>query len=145
MEMFANETLTTIQYYDQSFKSMEQVIVRSEKYLKTQLFSSNMMENLINDLLDLAKLESNSFNISSEYFDLSALICDAFQMMGYKADDSKVKLRAEIDNKKNLDLLENVYGDQRRFTQILSNFLSNSLKFTNPGGSVTVRLEILDQ
>ena len=137
--------MTTIQYYDDTFKSMEQIIVRSEKYLKTQMFSSNMMENLINDLLDLAKIESNSFNISSEYFDLGALIYESFQMMAYKAVDSKVSLSSEIDDKKNLNLLENIYGDQRRFTQILSNFLSNSLKFTNPGGSVTVKLEILDQ
>jgi signal transduction histidine kinase len=47
-----------------------------------------MMENLINDLLDLAKIESNSFNISSEYFDLEALILEAFQMMAHKAEDS---------------------------------------------------------
>ena len=42
------------------------------------MFSQKMMENLINDLLDLAKIESNSFNISSEYFDLGALILEAF-------------------------------------------------------------------
>ena len=79
------------------------------------MFSSNMMENLINDLLDLAKIESNSFNISSEYFDLGALIFESFQMMAYKADDSKVSLKAEIDNKDNLDMLANIFGDQRRF------------------------------
>ena len=39
----------------------------------------------------------------------------------------------------------NILGDQRRFLQILSNFLSNSLKFTNPGGSVSVKLQIIDQ
>ena len=44
----------------------------------TQVFSQKMMENLINDLLDLAKIENNAFNISSEYFDLGALIFEAF-------------------------------------------------------------------
>jgi signal transduction histidine kinase len=42
------------------------------------MFSQKMMENLINDLLDLAKIESHSFSISSEYFDLGALILEAF-------------------------------------------------------------------
>jgi signal transduction histidine kinase len=60
--------------------------------------------------------------------------------MAHKAEDSKVKLLAEIDQKKNLAMIGNIHGDQRRFLQILSNFLSNSLKFTNPGGSVTVKL-----
>ena len=79
------------------------------------MFSQKMMENLINDLLDLAKIENNSFNISSEYFDLGALIYEALQMMAYKAEDSGIALTAEIDQKKNLGLLENIYGDQRRF------------------------------
>ena len=47
-----------------------------------------MMENLINDLLDLAKIENSSFNLSSEYFDLGALIFEAFEMMAHKAEDS---------------------------------------------------------
>ena len=41
--------------------------------------------------------------------------------------------------------MSSIFGDERRFLQILSNFLSNSLKFTNPGGSVTVKLKILDE
>jgi signal transduction histidine kinase len=40
-----------------------------------------MVENLINDLLDMAKLENNSFNISNEYFDLAQTIFEAFQII----------------------------------------------------------------
>ena len=65
--------------------------------------------------------------------------------MTHKAEDSQVKLIAEIDKKLNLELMASIFGDERRFLQILSNFLSNSLKFTNPGGSVTVKLKILDE
>lgn len=56
-----------------------------------------MMENLISDLLDLAKIENNSFNISSEYFDLGVLIHEAINMMAHKAHVSEVALSAEID------------------------------------------------
>jgi len=66
-------------------------------------------------------------------------------MMTHKAEDSQVKLIAEIDKKSNLEMMAGIFGDERRFLQILSNFLSNSLKFTNPGGSVTVKLKILDE
>lgn len=103
------------------------------------------MENLINDLLDLAKLESNSFNLSSEYFDLGALLYEAFQMISHKADQIQVGLFAEIDEKLNLSRICQIYGDERRFLQIILNFLSNAMKFTNPGGTVGVKLGILDQ
>ena len=43
-----------------------------------QVFSQRMVENLINDLLDLAKLENSSFKFSNEYFDLATTIYEAF-------------------------------------------------------------------
>ena len=46
----------------------------------------------------------------------------------------KIKLEATIDQKKNLDYMQAIYGDERRYLQILINFLSNSLKFTNSYG-----------
>jgi signal transduction histidine kinase len=67
------------------------------KILKTQVFSSRIMDNLICDMLDLEILEINSFKFSSEYFDLGALIMEAFQMIAHKAEESNVRLVAEID------------------------------------------------
>jgi signal transduction histidine kinase len=61
-----------------------------------------MLENLINDLLDLAKLENNSFNISNGYFNLSKLIHEAFKMLSFKATQQKIRLFADIDDVSNL-------------------------------------------
>ena len=55
-----------------------------------------------------------------------------------------VNLKAEIDSRLNLNMIQLIHGDQRRYLQILLNFLSNSLKFTNRGGSVTVAVSVLD-
>jgi signal transduction histidine kinase len=45
-----------------------------------------MLENLINDMMDLAKLENNSFNISNDYFNLKELIFEAFGMLSHLAE-----------------------------------------------------------
>jgi signal transduction histidine kinase len=64
-----------------------------------------MLENLINDLLDLAKLENNSFNISNSYFDLSQVIHNTFQMLSFKATQHKIHLWADIDDISHLSLI----------------------------------------
>ena len=104
-----------------------------------------MMENLINDLLDLAKMQNNSFQLTNDYFSLTCVIYEAFQMLMHSANEKGIELRAEIDLKANLELIEAIHGDQNRILQIMLNFLSNSLKFTDRGGSITVKIEILGQ
>ena len=66
-------------------------------------------------------------------------------MLMHSASEKGIELKAEIDFKNNLELIEAIHGDENRILQILLNFLSNSLKFTDKGGSITVRIEILSQ
>ena len=66
-------------------------------------------------------------------------------MMNYSADERKINLNAVIDSVSNLDLVGHIYGDRRRFIQILVNFMSNSLKFTDEGGSIAIDVKVLDQ
>ena len=61
------------------------------------------------------------------------------------ANENNIKLEAWIDKKSNLDLIYQVYGDERRYMQIFMNFLSNALKFTNKNGSVTIAIDIMDR
>lgn len=103
-----------------------------------------MMENLINDLLDLAKLENNSFTFSKDYFDLGISIYEAFQILISSANQNGIELVASIDTLDNLELIQSIYGDQRRYKQIFLNFISNSLKFTNKKGKITVAVKILN-
>jgi signal transduction histidine kinase len=103
-----------------------------------------LLENLINDLLDLAKMENKILlrGLSYGYFSLSKLVFEVFQMLSFKATEQKLELSAEIDDQMNMGLIEQVYGDENRFTQILINFLSNALKFTDEYGKVSVHIGI---
>ena len=107
--------------------------------LQLQVFSQSMMETLINDLMDLAKLESNNFKFDEKYFNPVQSIKNAFQVLLTNANQKGIKLVAEIDKFESLSKVQSIFGDEHRFSQILLNFLSNSLKFTDVG-SVTVSL-----
>ena len=65
-------------------------------------------------------------------------------MVFYAAKQKNIKLSAEIDKISNLDFIQMIYGDERRYLQILLNFLSNSLKFTNEGGEIKVEGKIIE-
>ena len=58
----------------------------AEAFLQKQIISQRMMENLINDLLDLAKMENNSFSLSQDFFNLGDTISEAFEMLLYSAN-----------------------------------------------------------
>ena len=104
-----------------------------------------MNENLINDLLDLAKMDNCKFEIHKEYFSLVTAVERAFSVIHHCARQRGINLLGIVDTENDLDLLQSVLGDERRFMQILLNFLSNALKFTNKGGTVSVIFKILEK
>jgi signal transduction histidine kinase len=65
-----------------------------------------MMENLINDLMDHAKMEQNAFKLDQEYFSLSMIIYEAFRMLNFSAKDRGIHLKAVIDKCVSLSLIE---------------------------------------
>ena len=66
---------------------------------------------MINDLLDLAKLENNSFSFNKEYFNLGSSIYEAFQILLSTANQQNIELVAQIDKIENLDLIKSIHGD----------------------------------
>ena len=87
---------------------------------------------LINDILDLAKIEAGRWKLEEGSIDLYRLADDAQQLVQWRAKDAKAKLENSIDP--GMDML---YGDERAIKQIMLNLLSNAVKFTPEHGSVT--------
>ncbi len=88
---------------------------------------------LINNILDLSKVEANKFQLNEQNIVLSDLVADALHLVESKAKDSGIGLKSQTA--RSLPLL---YADERALKQIILNLLSNAIKFTPRAGSVTV-------
>ncbi|MBL8385093.1 MAG: GAF domain-containing protein [Burkholderiales bacterium] len=95
--------------------------------------SGRHLLSLINDILDLSKIEAGRMELELGSFDLPAAIGNAVTLVRERAQRHGIELRTEVD-----DMLGEFRGDERKFKQIMLNLLSNAVKFTGDGGRVTV-------
>lgn len=108
-------------------------------YIKTLRFSGNHLLTLVNDVLDYNKMESGKIIFEQTVFNLNDFMEEIMRSYSFR---SKAK-NLEFDIKKEGALPDEVIGDQIRLYQILSNLLSNALKFTNRG-SITITIRELE-
>jgi len=100
--------------------------------------SSNSLLGVINDILDLSKIESGKFRINRAETDIIGM-CDAVvNLLRIRAKEKKLELRTELDP----ELPQQIMADSLRLNQILMNLIGNAIKFTS-SGSVTLKVEIL--
>jgi len=90
---------------------------------------------LINDILDLSKVEAGSEELQEEPIDVHDLVQSAVLLVQGRANKGEVRLTLDL-----LEGLPPLYVDPRKMKQIFVNILTNGVKFTEPGGSVTVKV-----
>jgi signal transduction histidine kinase len=95
--------------------------------------------SLINDILDLSKVEANSFELSEENLDVPSMVDEALHLVEVKAEAGKIRLKPDL-----LPNMPYLYADERAFKQIILNLLSNAVKFTPPGGRISVSASVND-
>jgi signal transduction histidine kinase/CheY-like chemotaxis protein len=111
---------------------------KQKNYLKTILESGRTLLSLINDILDLSKIEAGKMEISSEPTDLRMITNEIGLLFQHKMKEKNLDLFVEIDD----DFPQAIIIDEMRLRQILLNLMGNAVKFTHVG-HVTLRVETL--
>jgi len=102
---------------------------KSKSYVEAIASSGKLLLALINDILDLSKIESGKLDVSYEPVDIRMVIQEIEQIFSHPASQKNLLLFSEIDEK----LPQNLYFDEVRLRQILFNVVGNALKFTEEG------------
>lgn len=95
--------------------------------------ASNTLSKLIDDILDLAMIEAGRLDLDISSVDLTTVIRDSIALMVSNAEDTEIRVETNIQKD-----VGHMLGDERRIRQILFNLLSNAMRFTDSGGSITV-------
>jgi len=101
---------------------------------------SNILLNLINDVLDISKIQSDNFKLVQFPFDLLNTIQVVVNSMKYQATQKGINLSLNFDNK----IEKTVLGDYVRLSQVFTNLVNNAVKFTDDG-DVTVSVNLLEK
>jgi len=112
---------------------------KQEEYLKDIYASGTHLLSLINDILDLSKIEAGRMELELTDFYLPQAIENALTLVRERAGRRGIALAQTMDER-----LGNIRGDERKVKQVLLNLLSNALKFTPEGGRVEVRAGMVD-
>jgi two-component system cell cycle sensor histidine kinase PleC len=113
----------------------------SEKYREychDILTSGHYLLEVINDILDMSKIEAGRMKLDMEPLDLSRTLAESLRVVSGRAQDKSVVLDADVEQS------IPVVADRRATKQIIVNLLSNAVKFTPEGGKVVVRSHVLE-
>lgn len=110
------------------------------EYIEMTKKSANILLHIVNDILDISKIESGKLEIENTDFDFYELIDSTFQMVEYQAKSKGLTMRLEQDKQ----IPQYLKGDSLRLKQVLLNLLNNAIKFTEKG-FVSLTINILNK
>jgi signal transduction histidine kinase len=104
---------------------------RYAEYTKYIHESGKHLLRLVNDILDVSKIEAGALAIEEEEVDLAGIIDDALGLVGPKAERTGVVMNYQLPSE-----MPSVFVDRRRIKQVLINILANAIEFSSPGGTI---------
>jgi PAS domain S-box-containing protein len=103
------------------------------EYLNDIHFAAQHLLEIINDVLDMSKIEAGKFELVENDIDVNGLFESVIRVMTDRANANRIKINIDIAPE-----VETIYADRRVLRQMLFNLLSNAIKFSYPGGIITV-------
>jgi len=110
---------------------------RYQEYVNDIYSSGTYLLGVINDILDMSKIEAGQFSIHRESIDLSEVIRETMRVVTLQAGKKNIELTSDVPASLSL------HADRRAVKQILINLLFNAVKFTGQGGRVTLRARVV--
>lgn len=108
---------------------------RYKEYISDILFSGQHLLSLINDILDMSKIEAGKMSLNAETLSISEIITQVLRIVRGRADENRLKLvHDHID-------AHDIEADPRAVKQVLLNLITNAIKFTPEGGTVSISVE----
>ena len=96
---------------------------------------------VINNILDMSKIEARKFELSCQEFEFKKMIQKVLDIINFRLEEKEQTLNVHID----ANVPEHLVGDDQRLSQVLSNLLANAVKFTSEGGIIFLYVDILEE
>ena len=103
--------------------------------------ASTHLLGVINDILDMSKIEANKFELSPTAFDFEKMLQKVINVINFRVDEKQQKFVVHVDE----NIPPSLIGDDQRLTQVITNLLSNATKFTPEGGKVKLAARMLQE
>jgi len=123
-----------------------QLVLRSElqpaqrEYLEKMDFATKALLHIINDILDFSKIEAGMMDMESVPFNIDEIIDGVYELTKHRVEEKELKLIIKNDP----NIKGDYFGDPLRLNQVLTNLITNAVKFTNEG-SITVSSELVEK
>ncbi|MCL1847489.1 MAG: response regulator [Coriobacteriia bacterium] len=107
---------------------------------KIETASSHLL-GVINDILDMSKIEANKFDLSFVEFSFEKMLQKTISAIDFRVNEKNQRLSVSLDPQ----IPSRLFGDDQRLSQVIANLLSNAVKFTPNDGSISLRVSLIDE
>ena len=127
--------LNSIIGFSEVLQGIDSLTDKQRRYASNIQKSGRLLLEMINDILDLAKVEAGKMEVKPSEFDLARLVSAQVDMIVSLSEEKNIAVTLDLPS-----TLPRTYQDPNKLGQILNNLLSNAIKFTPEGGIITVRV-----
>ena len=132
--------LNAILGFTQLLEKKSNLDPESQKYIRIINSSANTLLKIINDVLDLSKIESGNISIDKKEFNPNKVFSDVAVLFLAKAKEKKINYKIDIDK-----LPDCILSDEHRLKQVIANLIGNAVKFTPEDGEIVVSVKKIDE